>query len=44
MSLGARFQEFRCLRAAQFARAVSKDFGKILLCNYRKVLGLFRRS
>ena len=43
MSVGASFQLFRGLEAAEFARAASKDFSQILLCNYRKVLVLFRR-
>ena len=37
------FQQFRCLGAPQRGRAVSKDFGRVLLCNHRKVLVLFRR-
>jgi hypothetical protein len=41
---GEEFQKLRRLRAAEFERAMSKDFGEILLCNYRKVLVLFRHG
>jgi len=41
---GEFFQQFRGLRASELVGAVSKDFGEILLCNYRKVSVLFGRS
>ena len=44
MSVGRVFQQFRGLSTGEFVRAIAKDFGQILLCNYRKVLVLFRRS
>jgi len=44
MSAGEFFQALRGLSTGEFVRAVDEDFGEILLCNYRKVLVLFRRS
>jgi hypothetical protein len=42
--VGASFQEFRGLSTGEFVRSIAKDFGEILLCNYRKVSVLFHRS
>jgi hypothetical protein len=44
VTVGQSFQQFRCLRAPKFVRAIAKDLGEILLCNYRKGLVLFRHS
>lgn len=44
VSAGEFFQQFRGQSTGEFVRAVSKDFGEILLCNYRIVLVLFRRT
>ena len=38
------FQKLRGLSTGEFVGAMSKDFGEILLCNYRIVLVLFRRG
>jgi hypothetical protein len=44
VSAGEGFQQFRSLSTGEFVRAVSKDFGKVLLSYYLKVLVLFGRS
>ena len=44
MRVGESLQQLRCLSTGQAISAIVKDFGKMLLCYYRKVLMMLFRS